>query len=49
MSGKVSRWSGDKEHDRSSDGEEGYAAMCAGCDGSERDGMRHLRPPCCTV
>ena len=38
-----------KEYDRSSAGEEGYAAICAGCEGGERDGMRPFRPPCCTV
>ena len=42
-SGKGSRGSGDKEHDRSSAGEERYG-ICAGCEGSERDGMRPLRP-----
>ena len=26
-----------------------YAAIYAGCEGSERDGTRHLRPLCCTV
>ena len=40
---------GGKEHDRSGTGEEGYAAFCAGCEGSERNGMRHLRSSCCTV
>ena len=27
----------------------GCAAICAGCEGVERDGTRPLRPPCCTV
>ena len=31
---------------RSSAGEEGHDAMCAG---GERHGTRPLRPPCCTV
>ena len=30
-------------------GEVGYAAICARCEGDERDGTRPLRPPCCTV
>ena len=30
-------------------GEEGHDAICAGCEGGERDGMRPLRPLCCTV
>ena len=42
----MSRWSGDKKHDRPSASEEGYAARC---EGSERDGMRFLRPLCFTV
>ena len=37
-SGKGSRQSGDEEYDRSSAGEEGYAAICAGWGGGERDG-----------
>ena len=48
-SGKGARKSGGKEHYRSSTGEEGYAAICAGGEGGERDGMRPLRPPCCTA
>ena len=40
-------WS--KEQDRPGAGEEGYAAFYAGCEGSERNGMRHLRSPYCTV
>ena len=38
MGGKGSRWSGVKEHDISGAGEEGYAAICAGSDGIERNG-----------
>ena len=30
-------------------GEEGYAELCAGCEGSERDGTMPFRSPCCTV
>ena len=37
-----SRQSGYKEHNRSSAGEEGYATMCAGCEGDERNSMRPL-------
>ena len=37
------------EHDKSSGGEEGYAELCEGCEGNERNGMRHLRSPCYTV
>ena len=44
--GKRSRLSGGKEHDRSGAGKEGYAEICAGCEGSERNGMRPLRSPC---
>ena len=40
---------GGKEHDRSSASEEGYAAICAGCLGGERNGRRPLRSPYCTV
>ena len=40
--GKGARRSGGKEHNRSSAGEEGYAAICAGCEGGERNGMRPL-------
>ena len=46
--GKGSRWRGGKEHDRSGTGEESYAALYAGYEGSERNGMRPLRS-CCTV
>ena len=35
--------------DLSGAGEEGNAAICAGCDFGERDGMRPFRPLCCTV
>ena len=45
----MSRWSEGKEHDRSVAGEEGYAVLCAGCKGGERNGMRPLRSPCGTV
>ena len=37
------------KHDRSCAGEEGYATICANCEGGERDGSRPLRPLCCTV
>ena len=37
------------KHDKSGAGEEGYAAFCTGCEGSERNGTRHLRSPYCTV
>ena len=43
-SGKGSRWSGGKEHDRSNDGKEGYAVICAGYNGSETNGTRCIRP-----
>ena len=36
------------EYDRSGAVEEGYTALCAGREGSERSGMRHLKS-CCTV
>ena len=49
MDGKGSRWGEGKEHDRSGAGEEGYAALCAGCEGSERNGMKSIRSPCGTV
>ena len=35
----------DTEHDRSSAGEEGYAAICAECEDGDRDGTRLPRPP----
>ena len=38
-----------KEHGRSSADGEGFAAICAGCEGGEKDGTRPLRPPCCTM
>ena len=41
-----SRQSGYKEDNRSSAGEEGYAAICAGRQASERDGPRPIRPTC---
>ena len=47
--GKRPRWSRGKEHDRTSDGEEGHVVICAGCEGGERDRMRPLRPPCGAV
>ena len=34
---------------RSNVGEEGYAAICAGCEGNERDGKRTLRSLCSTL
>ena len=40
---------GDKEHDRSGAGEEGYASLYAGCEGIERNGSRSFRSPCGTV
>ena len=47
--GKESRRSGGKEHDRSGADEEVYAALCAGCEDSEKNWMRTLRSPSCTV
>ena len=47
--GKGPRSSGGKEHNKSGASEHGYAALCAGCEGSERNGMRPLRSPCCTL
>ena len=44
-----SRWSEDKEHDRSGAGEEEYAVLCARCEGSERNGSRPHRSPCGTM
>ena len=35
--------SGSKEYDSSGTGEEEYAELCAGCEGSERNGTRTLR------
>ena len=40
---------GGKEYDRSGVGEEGYAALFAGCEGNERNGTRPIRSPCFTV
>ena len=37
--GKGPRWSGGKEHDRSGAGNEGYPALCVGCEGSVRNVM----------
>ena len=37
--GKIPSSSGGNKHDRSGAGEERYAALCAGCDGSERNGV----------
>ena len=48
-SGKVARWIGGKEHDRSAADEETYSVICAGCEVGERNGMRPLRPPYCTL
>ena len=47
--GKRSRQSGDKEDNRSGVGKEGYAALCAGCEYGERNGMRTIRSPCSIV
>ena len=47
--GKGTRQSGGKEHDKSLTGEEGYAAICAGCDGGEGNGTIPLRSLYCTV
>ena len=47
--GKNSRRSGGKEHDRSGASEEGYVALCAGWEGSGRNGTRPLGSPCCTM
>ena len=41
--------SGGKEHNRSNANEEVYAALCAECEGNERNGTRPLRSLCCTV
>ena len=41
--------SGGKQHDRSGAEEEEYAAFCAGCEGSERNGMTALRSSYCSV
>ena len=41
--------SGSKELDRSGAGKEEYAALCAGCEDSERNGTWPLRSPCCKV
>ena len=38
-----------QEHDRSGAGEEGYAALCARCEGRERNQIWPLRSTCCTV
>ena len=38
-----------QEHDSSDASEEGYAVLCAGCEGSKGNGTRQLRSPCCTV
>ena len=46
---RVAGKSGSKEHDKSIADEEGYAAICAGYEDGEKDGMRPLRPLCCTV
>ena len=43
------RWSRGREHDRSSAGEEGYAAICAECEHSKKNLTRPLRPPCYTM
>ena len=40
---------GGKEHDRSSAGEEVYAAISAGCKGSEGNEMKPIRLPCGTL
>ena len=37
------------EYDRSSAGEEEYAVICERFEGSEKNGMRPIRLPCCTV
>ena len=46
---RMTRGRDDVEHDKSGAGEEGYAVICAGCEGSERDGTWPFRPPCYTV
>ena len=38
-----------KEYDRSSTGEEGYAVLCVGCEGSEGNGTTPIRSPCGTI
>ena len=45
---RTKEWQGVKEHDRSSAGEEGYAVLCAGCEGIKRNGTRPLRSLCGT-
>ena len=45
----TSRRSGGKEHDKSDAGKEGYAALCARCEGGGINGTRPLRSPCGTV
>ena len=44
-----SRWSGSKEHDRFDAGEERYAAVWTGYEGSERNGTKPIGSPCGTV
>ena len=38
-----------EKYDMSGAGEEGYTTFCVGCEGSERNGKRHLRSPSCTI
>ena len=47
--GKGPRLNGGKGHDRSGTGEERYDALCIGCEGSERNGIRPLISQCCYV
>ena len=47
--GKGSSWNRGKQHGRSGTGEEGYAALCARCEISERNEMRPIRSPCGTM
>ena len=47
--GKGPRWSGGKEHERSSAGEERYAAFCTEYESSEGNGVGHFGSLCCTV
>ena len=43
------RWSGGKKHDISGVGKERYTSLCAGYEGSKRNGTRPLRASFCYV
>ena len=49
ISSNQAKWILSKEHDRSGAGKEVYAALCAGCKGSDRNGMSPIRSPCGTM